>query len=108
MDYRISRIKRLINERLDSQITVELLAASVNLSISRTQHLFKSKVGVSISQYIKKKRLEKACYYLLNTDYQIKEICFKVGTCDQSHFCRNFKEKYGKTPTEYRNSLLIE
>ncbi len=54
--------------------------------------------------FLKDLRLEKARELLEdeNNFLQIQEIRIKVGISHDSHFTRDFKEKFGLTPTEYR------
>lgn len=59
-------------------------------------------------QYLKDLRLEQAREMLVNSFLQIREIGFKVGMSDQSHFIHDFKEKFGVTPTEYRRRSWAE
>ena len=82
--------------------TIEEMARLVNLSESHLQQLFKSVVGMSPIQYLQDLRLEKARELLEDSFLQIREIGFKVGMSDQSHFIHDFKRKYGMTPSEHR------
>lgn len=54
--------------------------------------------------YLNELRLEKARELLEDERcfLQIKEIGHQVGLVNDSHFTRDFKKKYGLTPTEYR------
>lgn len=102
MDKRIAFLKNLMLANLQHSPTVEELATAVNLSESHLQQLFKREIGVSPIQYLRDLRLELAREMLVNSFLQIREIGFKVGMSDQSHFIRAFKEKYGTTPSDYR------
>ncbi len=55
--------------------------------------LFKRKVGLSPVQYVKDLRLEQAREMLVNSFLQIREIGFKVGMSDQSHFIHDLDSK---------------
>lgn len=78
------------------------IAQSVELSSSRLFDLFKAELGVSPFQYQKRARLERARQLLERTLSNIKVIAADVGYSDGSHFMRDFKEAYGRTPTKYR------
>ena len=69
--------------------------------------LFKGEVEVSPTQYIKKRRMEKARELLETTDLQIKEIAATVGYCESSHFVRDFEKAYGLSPRRYRAQRLL-
>ena len=102
MDKRIAFLKKQILSDLSHSPNIEEMARVVNLSELHLQQLFKKELGVSPVQYLKDLRLELAREMLVNSFLQIREIGFKVGITDQSHFIRAFKEKYGTTPSEYR------
>ena len=55
--------------------------------------------------WLKNLRLDKAREYLADPDcfLQIKQIAVKVGLTNMSHFSKDFKAKFGATPTQYRN-----
>lgn len=78
------------------------MAASVNLSYSRLEHLFKAETGITPVSYLKKLRIEKARELLETTFLTNQQIIVKVGICDESHFIRDFKKAYGLQPSQYR------
>ncbi len=102
MDKRIILLKNQMLSNLRETLTVKKMAIAVNLSESHLQQLFKREVEMSPVQYLKHLRLEQAREMLKNSFLQIKEIGFAVGMPDQSHFSRDFKDKFGATPSEYR------
>lgn len=102
MDKRIAFLKKRMLANLRHSPTIEELTRFVNLSESHLQQLFKREVGMPPLQYLKHLRLEQAREMLENSFLQIREIGFKVGLSDQSHFIHNFKEKHGTTPSQYR------
>ena len=57
-------------------------------------------------QYLKALRMQTACELLETTDLSIKQIMLGVGIRDESHFVRDFKRKYGMTPTQYRAQFV--
>ena len=106
-DRRIQQIKHTLQHKNASRLTVRDLAASVNLSVSRTQHLFKEQTDITLGQYLKALRLRRA-KELLETSYlSVKEIVAELGRSDQSHFCRDFKKAYGISPAKYRTRVPI-
>jgi AraC family transcriptional regulator of arabinose operon len=105
MDHRIEKILRKIENDISQKLVVRDLAASVNLSVSRLQHLFKQELGISLVKYINSLRLEKARLLLETTDLHVKEIRLKVGATHEAHFLEDFKQKFGQTPNHYRNNF---
>ena len=102
MDRRILILKEHILLNLKKQNSIKQMATSVDISSSHLQKLFKAETGMSLALFVRDTRLEKARELLENSFKRIKEIRFEVGIKDQSHFVRDFKAKYGATPSEYR------
>jgi transcriptional regulator GlxA family with amidase domain len=99
-DLRVRRALNLLQQ--DSSISAAHLAAKLNLSVPRLRHLFKTDIKISLTQYIRLTRLEKARGLLLSSFFTIKEVAGMVGINDVSHFVRDFKSRYGQTPSESR------
>lgn len=102
MDYRIEELTSIIRANLTRPPSIERMAESINVSVSYLQHLFKRETGISITKYLKELRLQKARGLLETTHLRVKEIRAKVGATDQTHFLRDFKQKFGQTPDRYR------
>ena len=102
MDGRIFHIKEALQENFSRHWTIEEMAQETGLSVPHFQKIFKSNVGLPPMTFLLNSRLEKARELLENTFLQIQEIGSKVGIPHDSHFTRDFKKKYGITPTEYR------
>ncbi len=66
--------------------------------------LFKAHVGISLSEYVSGKRLEKATRLLLETDMPLQDIVSEIGNSDISGFVRFFKQKTGMTPGQFRKA----
>jgi transcriptional regulator GlxA family with amidase domain len=108
MEPRIHRVIRLMTGELCRDIPLEELAKSVNLSSSRFRHLFKDSTGLSPTQYLKVRRMQKAQELLKTTFLSVKEIMLRIGIKDQSHFTRAFRKLYGLSPVKYRSQYLRE
>ncbi len=78
------------------------IATVVNLSHSRFRHLFKKEMGMTVRQYQKLVRLERARDLLKNSFLRVKEIAAVVGIGDMSHFTRDYKGLYKETPSQTR------
>jgi len=104
MDYRIKEILAKVERDISQPLTIKDLAASVNVSVSRFQHLFKQETKTGIIKYINNRRLEEARRLLETTHLRVKEIRLRVGLRNESHFMRRFKEKFGETPCNYRKT----
>jgi AraC family transcriptional regulator len=86
----------------DSEIDYDEIS---NITISHAalfQRIFIFVSGISISDYVRKRRLTLAAHDLRNNDISILDIALKYGFQSHSAFTRSFKEHHGITPTEAR------
>ncbi|MCI0391524.1 MAG: helix-turn-helix transcriptional regulator [Acidobacteria bacterium] len=83
-------------------MSLEEMALEVNLSESRMRALFKSKVGLSPTRYVRKLKMEEAAKDLRDTYKRVNEIATDLRFDSSSSFTHSFKKTYGMTPTEYR------
>lgn len=92
-----------IYAHIKERITIEVLAEYAELSASYLSRLFKKETGVSVSDYIREKKIEKAQHLLKFCDYSLVEIANYLSFSSQSHFIQLFKEFTGITPKKYRD-----
>ncbi|HEV2835371.1 MAG TPA: helix-turn-helix transcriptional regulator [Pyrinomonadaceae bacterium] len=102
MDRRVELVMAEIHRDVSRRWETEELAALVNLSASRFRHVFKEETGLSITQYLRELRLERAEFLLRTTFLSIKEVMTESGHTSMSHFVHYFKNKYGRAPSAYR------
>ena len=91
-----------IYDHLHTRITLQALAETVHLSPSHLSKLFHREMGLTISDYIRKKRVEAAGNMLKFSDYSCAEIANYLCFSSESHFIQIFKKEMGKTPKQYR------
>ena len=92
-----------IDSHFNEKITVEELAAYVELNPRYLTALFKKEIGKTITEYISTKRVEVAQSLLARTEYTYAQIAYSLSFCSQSHFSKVFREHTGYTPRQYRN-----
>lgn len=85
------------------ELSLGAFAQSVNLSVWRLCHIFKSDVGMPPIRFLRQLRMERAKELLESSFLSVKEIAFQVGLNDESHFVRDFKATYGYSPALYRS-----
>ncbi|WP_375330552.1 helix-turn-helix domain-containing protein [Alicyclobacillus fastidiosus] len=107
-DPRVDEVLQFISHRFSENISVDMLADQVGLSSSRLSHIFKQQVGESIVECLIKLRLRHASRLLERTTEQISEIADLCGFQSPYYFTRKFRDHYGMSPTQYRNTLLKE
>ncbi|MFC2175824.1 helix-turn-helix domain-containing protein [Bacteroidota bacterium] len=89
---------------MTSEIDFKKLAEANNLSYSRFRTIFKSKMGVSLQQYLIGERLENAKRLMINTDLSLTEISDKTGFNSLFYFSKVFKSKMGYPPSKIRRN----
>ena len=98
---RITKTIDYIEENLFEIIDLEILADKCNLSLSRFKHLFKEETGIPPSEYIIRKKVEKAQILLEEQDLPIKNIAYDLGFSSPAYFSTVFKQYNGYSPTEH-------
>jgi signal transduction histidine kinase/ligand-binding sensor domain-containing protein/DNA-binding response OmpR family regulator len=97
----IQRALNFINENIsESDLSVEVLADKVFLSRSQLYRKIKTLTGVSVNEFIRNVRLERAQQLIELGNNNINEISYKVGFASPSYFTKCYKSKYGKLPTQ--------
>ena len=91
-----------MREDVRGELSLGEFAHSVNLSVWRLCHIFKSDVGMPPIRYLRLLRMERAKDLLESSFLSVKEIAYQVGLNDESHFVRDFKSTYGFSPALYR------
>lgn len=85
-------------------MSIKEMARQVELSESRLRALFKSNLGLTPNQYVRKIKMDNAADQLRDTYRRVADIAASLGFDDNSRFVRYFKEAHGMKPTEYRRS----
>lgn len=104
-----SLLIRKVLTRIDSDLTADLSlhtqAQLLNVNSSYLSTLFKKETGVTLTDYVNKKRMEHAILLLNTTTIQIQTIAQHCGIPDVNYFTKTFKKYIGKTPKEYRDVI---
>lgn len=78
------------------------IAEDFNLSLSAVSRLIKKNTGFTFVELLMRKRFQKALMFLVETELPVEQIAVNIGYENQSYFYRQFKAKYGVTPSQYR------
>lgn len=99
----IERVDKVLDTRINEEdMNVDRLAQAVGVSRTHLYRKFKERIGINPSDYIRNRRLQKACELLKNDDLDITQIAYALGFSSQSQFSTTFKRFLSCTPTEYR------
>ena len=99
--YKLQQVIDYIQAYLDSDLSLNQLAASVQMSPHYFSRLFKETTGFTPHKYVINCRIERAKELLKQGKLSIAEIAKEVGFVDQSHLNRCFKRKIGITPKQF-------
>ncbi|MBQ7614909.1 MAG: helix-turn-helix transcriptional regulator [Butyrivibrio sp.] len=99
----VSECMNYIYAHVKERITIEDLSKITGNSPSYISRLFKSEVGISASEYIRKVKIEKAKNLLRFSDISMVEIASYLAFSSQSHFIKLFQEETKMTPKKYRS-----
>ena len=86
-------------------ISLNDLAAQVNLTPSYTSAIFKREMQINFKGYLNDLRFDYARKLLLYSDMTIIQVCRESGFSDYPNFIRRFKEHFGMSPTQFREQL---
>ena len=98
------KINSFIKDNLCEKLSLEILAAELNMSAFHFARLFRKSFYLSPANYINALRIEKA-KRLIKEGKPFIEIATDVGYCQQSHFSSNFKRLTGYTPMTYSKNI---
>lgn len=101
----ITKVCEYIEKNMEKDISLEQVAEFAGVSSFYLSKLFKEEKGVTFINFLTDTRLDKAQQLLKDNSISIKEITAAIGYNDQNYFSRLFKNKFGISPTEYRNTL---
>lgn len=103
-DLAVKRAQSLIHEFYQTGITLEEIAAKLNLTPEYLGTKFHKEIGMTFSNYIKNYRMMKAKELLISTNLKLYEIAQKTGYTDSKYFSRVFKDVTGQLPADYRKT----
>lgn len=98
----ISQIDSYIDQNLNNDLSIDKLADVFDYSRTNLYSTWNLYMNISLGEYIKNKRIEKAKWYLQYSKEKIETISYLVGFNDYNYFCRVFKKEVGIPAKKYR------
>ena len=89
------------------RITVNELAAAISISPTHLSRIFKQETGISVSEYIRQRKIDMAKNLLRFSGYDYVEIAVMLSYSSQSHFIQHFRSQTGMTPKAYRKQNYL-
>ncbi len=101
----LEKAKKYIAQHGTEKIYLNEVAEAVGVCSFQICRLFKRHLGMTMTEYVSRHRVERARRKLENPDIPIAMISREVGFTSSSQFNRNFRQYAGVTPTQYRADL---
>jgi AraC family transcriptional activator of pobA len=96
--------KVLVNELNNNKLQAQYFAEKLNLHPNYLNSVIKSKTGRTVNDWISKRTLSVAKSLLISTSYSSKEIAYRLGFSEPTHFSRFFKKHTQLSPNIFRKS----
>jgi AraC family transcriptional regulator len=100
--WKMRRVIEYIEDNLDGDLSLQAMAAEVDISPLYLARAFKSAVGQSPHQYVLGRRIERAKELLRNTELPVVDVALSSGFSSQSHLSHWFIRQVGVSPAVYR------
>jgi signal transduction histidine kinase/ligand-binding sensor domain-containing protein/DNA-binding response OmpR family regulator len=101
------RVKQEVEKKLsDWRLDADTLSRAVEISRMQLYRKLKGLTGQTVHEFIRTIRLQRAVQLLKQCKMTITEICYYVGFNDLNYFSRCFRKQYGKSPSEYRTTIV--
>jgi AraC family transcriptional regulator len=103
---RLRKIKELVQEKLEEDLSLEEMARTVGLSAAHFSQVFRNTTGQTPHQCLLWYRVQRAKEMLRSAEMRVLDVAIACGFKTQQHFARVFREMCGASPTEYRYESL--
>jgi len=100
--WKMRRVIDFIEDNLEGDLSLQAMAAEVDISPLYLARAFKAAVGQSPHQYVLARRIERAKELLRNTDLPVVDVALSSGFSSQSHLSHWFIRQIGVSPAMYR------
>lgn len=100
--FQTARLRLL--QHLDSTPDLNELAEAVGTNARRLNKAFRNCVGVTVFDYLREERMKEARILLSETTNEVQEIGLAVGFSSGANFATAFRERFGLTPTVFRQT----
>jgi two-component system response regulator YesN len=98
--------REFVDGNFDRPLGVEDIAKVAHLSPGYLSQVFRDELGVTIMEYLTRKRMDEAKKLLADPSLNISDVARRVGFSDPSYFTKVFKKEEFMTPTEYAEAML--
>jgi AraC family transcriptional regulator len=104
----IARVRTFIDKNLHRTICTRDLSAVARRSPAHFSRSFKRTFGETPHAYVVKRRLEKACHFMVTSSASLSEIALSAGFSDQAHLCKLFRQAFDQSPANWRREREMQ
>ncbi|MGA2765583.1 MAG: AraC family transcriptional regulator [Spirochaetia bacterium] len=103
---KVEEAKNYVREHLSEPevLRLSVIARALATSPFHLSRTFSLNEGETLQDFIMRLRMERAAQLLQETEKTVLDICGEVGLSSPSHFTKEFKKRFGRTPLAYRKS----
>lgn len=94
-------IRHISQNLADEQINAEALAQNVAMSQTQLYRKLKALTGQTVNEFVRNIKLNHAANMLANNGMSVKEVAYMTGFSDRRYFSKCFKEKFGRSPSDF-------
>lgn len=107
-DKRLDQLILYMRDNLNRNLTVGDFAAQSNMSSKQLNRIMLENYNMSVSDFFKKEKIEKAKDLLVHTELSMSQIAHELGFGDEFSMSKTFKRIEGMTPAKYRSSYFLK
>lgn len=100
----VQRIVFVVDIDISKSLTLQYFADMLSVNKCYLSDLFRKETGMTITEYVTRRRIERAADMLMMTQQSVHMIGEEVGIHDVHYFSRLFKKYMGMTPSKYRET----
>jgi len=99
---RAAQVRDFIHLNYSKKLTLDEIALEFGTNRTSLQRQFRAAYGESVFEYLASYRFRMAQTLMRNTELSLKEVAWRAGYGDYSHFFRDFSSREGMSPAEWR------
>lgn len=103
----INKVIDYIEDHIKEELTLSIVSANFGISDYHFNRMFKTVTGITLKQYILKRKLSKALELLKETNRTILDTALELGFEYPEVFSRAFKRQFGISPNHYREGSYL-
>ena len=104
----VSRTLQYVADHVCDKLSVEIVSREVGVSASHLTALFHRQMNISPGEYIRRVKLEESKRLIREGTMNFSQIAAQLNYSTIHHFSRQFKDKFGMSPSEYAKSIQSE